>query len=227
MLRGKSIFVIGPEGSGKTTQIKLIHYWLKERGRKTLVTGFADSHLLAYIIRRVLILLGRRVVYYLPGNRLYIGLDSNIIRRILSVYSRLAFISALVIYLFKVKVANAFGYIVVSERHPIHAVVNVYSIAKFHRLHIKKHSLLINVLFRLLRDNCILILLDVPYGVLLERYKSRGSNIEPPWYVQIQRRFINYIARNYDSLLIDTSRHDVINSFHKIRRYVSERLVSK
>jgi len=226
MLRGKSIFVMGPEGSGKTTQIKLIHYWLKKR-RKTLITGFADSHLLAYIIRRVLILLGRRAVYYLPGNRLYIGLDSNIIRRILSVYSRLAFISALLIYLFKVKVANAFGYIVVSERHPIHTVVNIYNIAKFHRVHINKRSLLINVLFRLLRDNCILILLDAPYDVLLERYKSRGSDIEPSWYVQIQKRFINYIARNYDSLLIDTSKHNVISTFHKIRRYISEHLVSK
>lgn len=222
-MRNELIFIIGPESSGKTMQAQIIYRWLRKKGKKTIIVKIADQHLLAYIFTKALMLLGRRTVYYLPHGRLYIGLDHNIIKRSFNLWTILNIISALLTYLFKVKFPNLVGYTVVCEGHPIHAVVNIYNIARFHGLNVKGKAL-INILLRLLQNNCILILLDAPYDVLLRRYKSGMEDAEPIWYIQVQKKFIKYIVHNYSSLFIDTSKHGIFDTFHKIKILLSELL---
>ncbi len=218
-MRSKVIFIIGPEGAGKTTQAKYLYQWLRKKGEKVFLVNFNDNRLFTYAFRRLLMFLGRKTIHYSPHGRLHVDLDSNIIKRIFNFWSYLNCASTIVLYLF-VKLMKALKYTIISERHPIHTVINIYNIARFHQIHVRS-NILMRLLLKLLHDSkCSLILLNAPYDVLINRYSHRGSNAEPSWYISVQESFLRYINRNYSSLLIDTSKEPESTTFQKIKEYV-------
>lgn len=220
-MRPKIIVFFGPDGSGKTTHIKLLKSYLKNaRKIKVQSTYVCSHHLLAWLLFRLFVKLG----YYVwkPNKKYplekYPSLEPFKGRLSKHIWLLFEFFSLVLISLFKIKIPKSMGYVVIVERYIPGSLSNYVYIFGNSFL----NTFFFRFLLRLARDDNILyIYLNADYETIIKR---RGLQAESRNYLKVQRKIYQWFAKYYECLVLDTSKLDIKRTQQIIRKYVSTKM---
>jgi len=195
----------GPEGAGKTTQAQYLASWLKAQGIKHCNAVIRNNHLFAFLLIKLLIVLGRRYEYDYPNGGKYVFVDKAILQRVGKLWQLFDVLSTLVVDLFRVRIPSLLGFIVIVERYIPDACLNMFHVAHFFGLSRSWTLKCIRFLLRFAQQrDVLLVYLDAPYNELENRYLQRGSYVEPVDYLYFQKKHASFLRQQYPSLYLDT-----------------------
>jgi thymidylate kinase len=209
MKKGIFIYFLGPEGSGKTTQITILKHLFK-------VLNIKNAHYVPKLRTRNIIM---RLIFkcFVPeyfSSASAVGTWGGASNRELKLYPLLFLFEALTITIMALLLAYIFylmGYVVVCEDYIIDVICDL---ERDHiRFHLKRKLFIkvLNILLRFLPPTeVVLIFLNANYEELKKRYLTRDGKIEPFNYVNIRVArtlyYFNLYKRRY---YIDNSNLDV------------------
>jgi thymidylate kinase len=189
-LAHRFIYLLGPEGVGKTTVANYLRWYIHEKlKRRVIIAEVRSKHLYSYIAWNLLIRLGRVEYYTYPGGVQIPRVDRCYMRRTIRSWLLLEFTFILVWILYKVSLPLLLGYVVICTRYVIDSIIDLLAytlVAPRGRPLINR--LLLPALLRLVPKQGFLIYLDADYNTLFHRYKKRGSYLEPPNWIAFYRR---------------------------------------
>jgi len=225
MMMGRIIYILGPEGVGKTTQANLLAHYLHKRCRTRVVNiEIRSQNLLMHVMYKMLIKFGR-VEYYKYPDTVLARLDRVFLSRVINIWLLLEAIAFLLAHLVKVVLLRFVGFTVILTRHVVDFLVDMYAMGLACRRITRMHHALTYVLSRLFTYDLV-IYLDAEYESLVQRYRKRRSYTEPSNWVRFYRRlslrllsFIcNFSSRKISQRVhyIDTSQNTAIKVFAKV-----------
>jgi len=192
MKKGRLIYLLGPEGAGKTALANLLVPLLEEKAFKVKIVSIYSNHLLSYLFQILLFRLG---IYGLERRSGELVKSIAPYGKLLKLSLYLDLISVVILSLFKVFLFMCLGYVVIAERYVVDTLSNIIYREKWlgkERSKLVKTSLAI--LLRLIpQKDTIIIQLDCPYNVLLMRYMKRKSSAERADYIGTQRIVNEYV----------------------------------
>lgn len=216
------VIFIGPQGSGKSTQVDLLFNWLQSHNLRVKKTHILHKHLFAYLFEKILIMLGRYSYWVYPSGEKTKVLDYEFERRILRLWFFMQVFSVIVTVFFRVYLRLWSGFIVIAERYIPDAVIHLLMISDFHNPSDSFVTNLTRHLLRYIPKNSLIIFLNCKYPVLKQRYNSRGSQTEPEFYISRYVELYPVIARcissNSHVLIMDTARIDEQETFEEIKK---------
>lgn len=211
------VAVFGPDGSGKSTCIKLLARYLTTEGYRVRVVWVCSHHLLMWLAMQILARLGHNVVrpfgrrYPHPA---YLRSSGGLNNRI---WSMLEFLSLLVVWFLRVRLPQALGYIILVERYLAASIADlVYAMGWS-----IWDSFEVKFLLRLLARDSLLVFLDASYDTIARR---RGINAEPYDYIKVQKATYWALTGSVDFLILDTSRIDIWKAYETIKKAACQRL---
>jgi len=237
----RMIHFFGPDGAGKTTQVKILVRFLNNRGM--LARGFwvRSPHTLAYVLWRLFIRIG---FYRTMWNPFGVGIkipavDRNRILR--SFWVTTEFFSVLP-HVIRARILMSKGYILVSERYLLDTITTVAFFVK--DLNFVKGRLA-RILIRFIPRNAILIFIDADFETILERRTplflermqkasalTRSSNrrqiygyvqdnvVEPQEFIDFQRKAYKMLAKSLGAFEIYSPDFSVAETFEMILRFL-------
>jgi thymidylate kinase len=111
------IYLVGPDGAGKTTLAKMLAHFIRGRGLKAKLAYIRGTHTLAFILG-----------YLLSITSAFKGRDNPVLK--ISVppsfkraWQFIEFISLIPVFIFKFAVFNALGYYVIGDRSPLDSAI--------------------------------------------------------------------------------------------------------
>ncbi|CCC81983.1 Thymidylate kinase family protein [Thermoproteus tenax Kra 1] len=221
------IYILGPEGAGKTTQAYLVKRYLEKRYRlPVVITEVRSNNLFMYLLIKFLIWCGRAEYYRYPD--VYISrVDRLFIGRIINTWLILETAAFLTAHVLKVLLFRLMGYTVIVTRHVIDFLVDMYAIGLSSHKITRTHLIITRLLLRLFSAHSIIIYLDAGYSSLLARYRKRGSYTEPRGWIEFYRTlsksllsFATYIETYY----IDTSSLDIKAVFNIVSNLITSQV---
>ena len=218
------IVLFGPDGSGKTTQIRLLTSYFKARGVKFYKTYISTHHLFAWILFKIFVTAGHYIwrpnvyaqVEKYPSPEVFSSRLGKIIKYIVEG------ISLLLAILLKVQLpSKLLKRLVIVERYIPSSLADFVCAFGISSL----NSILVRILLALANDpKTVYVYLDADYETLIKR---RGIRIEPEDYIKTQRMIYKQFAKNYNCLIIDTSKLDILTTQKVIREYIMEQYSKK
>ncbi len=215
MKKNPIIVFFGPDGSGKSTHIRLLSSYLNSLGIKVRSTWIGSHHSLVY-------LLGKSARKAITKKRYYMNplvnrpvflpfLPLNKLGR--KLWLCLELLSLIPVIFVKVSLPRFLGYVVIVERYiPATLADLVYALGEF-----SLNSFIGKLLLRIIRTNTLLVFLDADYVTIANR---RGEKTEPRMYINIQRRIYKFLSKLFECLVIDTSQLNMEETQRIIRSYV-------
>jgi len=197
----KLIYLVGPEGVGKSVNAKLLRYYLsKYYGRCVAIPvrggEIRSRNLFVDVLARFLMRVGRIEYDYRPEGQIVRKVDSVFIRRIHGLWiflETLGFISA---YLIKVVSFQLFGCDVILTRFVIDFLTDMVLLSRRAGKSYRLVSALTYILLRPMFGIDSIIYLDAEYEELHRRYYIRRSTIiEPPWRIARLRAISKLLFR--------------------------------
>jgi energy-coupling factor transporter ATP-binding protein EcfA2 len=213
-LLGELIIFFGPDGSGKSTQVKLLINYLRSQKIKVKKVWIRSPHTLAYLFSRLLKKAGFYRIILTPHGveQKMFSLPSDGAFR--SFWYLLELISVKPLILLKVRFPLLLGYTVVADRFVVDTVVNL----AYYGNDVKfVQSSIANLFFRLIPKNASLIHLDSDYSTILKR---RGIAVDSLSFIEFQRTAYKLINRSIQAKKINTSKSTVIQTSQEIQLYV-------
>jgi thymidylate kinase len=183
------VYFLGPNGVGKSTQIKLLIDWLKGRKVKTKIAYVQCNHLPVLILEGFIIRLGRSSSYVYPDGTRLTNPSAEIMQKIKYFWFCLQFLSIVFLSFVRVYLPLLLGYTVVAERYVLDSVSDLYWFSRHLKVNQRFFSSLVKVLLYLVPENTVIVHLDAPYDVLRVRYGERGSVVQPREYVDVHHEF--------------------------------------
>jgi thymidylate kinase len=187
------IIFFGPDGSGKTTQAKLLSDQLKSRGFSVKKIWMRSVHTLAFLISRI-------AQQFLKLNDVY-EFRSKYVRHS-NLWYLLEFVSIIPLIFFSLYLPLLRGHIVVADRFVIDWIV---SIAYWTHNPSFIHSRWAGFALRLIPKDAIMIYIDAEYQVL----SSRRQLEESFDYINFQRTCYIMFAEELDAAKVDTSNKNI------------------
>lgn len=196
--RLRLIVFFGPDGSGKTTQSRLVASNLKEQGFRVRFVWIRAHHSLASVLSKILVCFG----YCRPNNAQannYKLFDINLVPRLKRFWELIEFVSVIPWILLKVKLPLLLGFVVVADRYLIDTIV---SVAYFVEDDEYLSGYTARILLGMAQKNAFLIHLDAETSVILKRRKDEQLDLD---FVAFQKKLYMHFADALGVLTIDTS----------------------
>jgi hypothetical protein len=208
------ISIFGPDGSGKSTQARLLARYLASQGFKVKIVWIRSFHTLAYVLSRLYWKLSpRSVELNAYGHIIRIKpLCRGKLRRL--IWAWIEFISIVPKIFIEVYLPSLVGKTIVAERCLIDSVVSIaYALDddKF------DSRLVAKLLLRLLPKGSLLIYLDSDYEAVKER---RRNLADPEGFFEFQRRVYDRLSASLGATKINTCRQGVEETAGEIRRLI-------
>lgn len=203
----------GPDGAGKSTQVRLLIGYLKSHKFRTHVAWMRGRHSLAFILANFFTKLGYYRAVKSPSGAVYRVFDPNLMPKLRRLWGFIEFASVLPWIIQRVYLPRALGYTVVAERYVVDTVVYLgYWLGRdFLR------GFLAKVLLVFIPRGSMLIHMDAETKVLLER---RPNDIVTQDYIVFQRRVYRMFAEMLEAVTISTSTRSVEQNFQHIIKHL-------
>ena len=205
------IIFFGPDGSGKSTQVKLLTRYLRSEGQKVKKVWIRSPHSLAYLLSRLLIRIGfsRRVTNPYGHAQTILSLPNSPKFKIF--WGLLELISVKPLVLLKVILPLFLGYTIVAERYVPDTVVNIAYYAG--NLDFLKSPTAMLFMRLVPRRSCLLHL-DSNYSSILLR---RGSIADAADFIEFQRTAYKTILSLVKAKSLNTSVLSIEQTFNEIK----------
>lgn len=207
MLKHRLIVFVGTVGSGKSTQIKLLHLRLRQRRLRAKISFLKTGHLLAFILQVILakMLTKRR---YISPIRTLVEEKPYLFKKIFRLWIYLDLISVTITFLAKICLPLKLGYTVIVEEY-IPAIISDYMyLSKLVKFPLKTNFFTIRYMLRLMSlcNPTQIIYLDAENDKLAFRWKVRRSFEEREDYIRMQRSILLQISKklSYTFLYVNT-----------------------
>ena len=205
--RARLVSFFGPDGSGKTTQAKMLAEHLGAQGVKVRLAWIRSKHTLAYLVLSAMRRLSPGSVVVSPGGG---------VMRIRGVRGRswaiLEFLSLAPLVLLRVYLPLISGRVVIAERFLVDSIVAIaYTLGDASFDTSREAKLMLAMIPR----NSVLIHLDSDYEEITKR---RGVYSDPPDFVRFQRAMYERLSRRLRAAKIDTTTEPVEETFREILR---------
>jgi len=228
------IHFFGPDGSGKTTQVKILVDFLQKKGVRVKKCWVRSPHTIAFVLWMILVKIGFYRVVLNPFDvpTKLPAIDRT--RALRSFWTIVEFLGVLPI-IWRVHISILNGYRIVAERFVLDTIVTVaYFIDDFNFL----RGSISRLLLRCIPKNTVFVFLDADYHTIYRRraplfgkkasLEGRRRNygdiptsaVEPQVFIEFQRTAYKILAKSFDSLAIDTSKHSVEETSKMILRYL-------
>src|SRR5438445_11397704 len=201
-VRSRLVSFFGPDGSGKTTQAKMLAEHLGARGVKVRLAWIRSKHTLAYLVLSAMRRCSPGSVVMSPGGG---------VMRIKGVGGRswalLEFLSLAPLVLLRVYLPLISGRVVIAERFLVDSIVAIaYTLGDASFDTSREARLMLAMIPR----NSVLIHLDSDYEEITRR---RGGYSDPPDFVRFQRVMYDKLSKRLRAAKIDTGRAPVEETF--------------
>jgi thymidylate kinase len=229
------VHFFGPDGSGKSTQVKLLTQYYASKGVEVRKFWLRSPHTIAYVLWQLAIKIGfYRCTQNEFGTQVKLPAVQNsyVLRHVWAFIEFIGIIPLLMLSKFYL----ARGYVLVAERHILDTIATVgYFVddAGFAKSFFAK----ITVTF--LPAETAFIYVDADYPTIRARrakyYNTTRTeqkrlfkndeppapNLEPKCFIDFQRKMYEKLAIKYNALVIDTSKVSVEETFSQIKKYLS------
>jgi len=199
----------GPDGSGKTTQAKLLASHFQQQGFKVRLVWIRAHHSLASILSKILASFGYYRIVFSKG-KTYKSFDVKLLPRLKRFWGFIEFVSVLPWILIKVKLPLLLGYVVIADRYVVDTIV---SVAYFLGDCGFQSGYAAKILFTIGLKGAFIIHMDAETSIIIERRKIETLDLDYIWF---QRRFYLSFATLLKALSINTSNKNVMDTFKTI-----------
>ncbi|MEM3610243.1 MAG: hypothetical protein QW076_05080 [Candidatus Anstonellales archaeon] len=211
MTKSFIIVFIGLVGSGKSTNIKLLSMWLRQRGVKTrgtiLKTCFFVTNCFSKFFYKVSVQHNNFLI-----NRITVLLDL-----IINTFFIIPISS-----LFKIKFWKNMGYTLLVEEYLPGILVDFFHLTLLYKLNRNIIKLFIKILYACLDIRKIIIILPIcNYGVLQLRWAKRGSSKEHAIYLASQQKIFEIFASTTDKVFLLSTDKNIRDVFREITLTIS------
>jgi thymidylate kinase len=215
------VIFCGPDGGGKSTQIKLLIQFLREQGFSTRGAWIRAFHSLALALSRIMIIMGlsRSVSNPLGGS--YRLPDLKRVSLVKKLWPYVELFSMLPLLFWRVILPSKLGWIVVSERLTLDTIAALSWQLEDPDF---PSTRLARTLLKFIPKDSYIINLDSEYAVILRRRKDTA---EPMKFIEIQRQVYHDLEEKLPMLTIDTSKYSITQTQNMIRNYVLPKILEK
>lgn len=174
----RHIVITGPEGVGKTTQIKILTSRLGRRGLNTVYGYIRSSSYLVRILKRLLVKIGRYEITITHLGDTIIDADHLIVSKLVNLFILLDTLWAVAKLLYyNMLIWFSKNTVILYERFLNDLVTDYYYAAKYYNI----NKNLLKIIFKILsslsrRSNPLIILLNAEIDEILRRQKGRGRS---------------------------------------------------
>jgi len=205
------VSIFGPDGSGKSTQARILANYLLSQGFKVRIVWIKSYHTFAYVLSEIIERLSSRSVT-LNAQRSVIRINpvsNGSISRL--VWAWIEFVSVLPVVIFHVYLPLSMSWIVIAERYLVDSIASIaYTLNDLNF----DSSLISKALLCFFPKNSILVHLDSNYT---EIKKRRGVMTDPQDFLQFQRKMYYKLSKRLNAVKIDTTRQDIEETARIIR----------
>lgn len=227
------IHFFGPDGAGKTTQVKILTKHMRQHGIQAHTYWVRSPHTLAFLLWKLLVKIGftREVVNpFGPPGKLPAVDRNELLRRFWSAVELLGVLPLIARADFSLRR----GQVLVAERYLLDTITTVaYFLNDINFLKSWVSSLLIHFI----PPGTVFIFLDAEYATIFQRRaplfakpglrelrRGYGATpncpVEPRSFIEFQRKSYRILAKLFDPLIINTSMHSVEETTNLILRYL-------
>ena len=214
------IHFFGPDGAGKSTQVKILVDFLERKGVQVKKYWVRSPHTIAFVLWRIFVRIG---FYRGVMNPFGVPIKLPAVNRsrvLRSLWTATEFLGVLPIIL-RVYISILRGHRLVAERYVLDTVVTIaYLINDVNFL----NGLASKLLLRFIPRNTMFIFLDADYATICRRRRSllgpensedtgretygsiQKSAVEPEEFINFQRRAYKSLAKSFGALVVDTSK---------------------
>lgn len=215
VLSTRFVHFFGPDGAGKSVQAEVLVKVLNQKGFKTRKLWLRAHHTIAFVLWKMLILIGfYRAVPSPNGIRKIPAVHHDRFLRLF--WSIVEFVSVLPILL-RIRLLLLRGYMLVAERYILDTITAVSFVLRDHEF---GRSWVSRTLLRFIPSNTVFIFLDADYETLRQRKVQSNSLEESRDYINFQRSMYEAFAIGFDALKIDTSKTSIEETSRIILHYL-------
>jgi len=216
-LKGILVYLLGPEGAGKTTQIQHLLPLLKSNGFRVKVIYIRSDHLVLYLLKLLLIKMGRCKDYpYLDGTVVRAP-DAQVLKKIGKFWLFMQIPMSLILTFFRVYIPLKLGYVVIAERYLLDTIIDTLGMSKWMGLtHSRIPSLVMRCLLHFMPKKSLIIHLYADYNTLRKRYHLRGTPVEPLQWIKFQLTLDKIFCKVFNAYTIKTDEENPVDVFRRI-----------
>ena len=219
MLKSRLIAFVGPVGSGKSTQMRLLYSKLKQRGLKVRMSFLKTGHLFAFILEVILAKMIASKRKDVSPIRALVEEKPHFFKRIFKLWVGLDLISIAIKFLTNIYIPLKLGYTILVEEYIPATISDYIYLSKIIKFPLKVNSFAVNYLLKLMSfyNPAQIIFLDAENSKLTYRWKLRGKFNERKDYVRMQRTLLLQVSKklSYRLLYINTGTK-TIKEAHKL-----------